>query len=130
MREWVDHTGELELLVRAPTAEAVFAEASAALAEVLGERGAGAPVERPLRVEAPDAAALLAEWLGELVWLAERESLIVERLTGMTVGDGVAAGTAIARPGRPRGLVKGVTYHGLSCRPEDDGWEATVVFDV
>jgi SHS2 domain-containing protein len=130
MFEWVDHTGELELHVRAATAEAVFEEASTALAEVLGDPGDGPAIERPVRVEAPDTAALLAGWLEELVWLAEHEGLIVERVDRASVREGVAAGTVIARGGRPRSLVKAVTYHGLSCERHDGGWRATVVLDV
>jgi SHS2 domain-containing protein len=129
MHAWVDHTGELEMLVRAATCEAVFAEASEALAEVLG-RADGALVELPLRVEARDLPALLADWLAELVWLAEQDELIFERLVDVRVDDTVAQGTVIARPGRPMGLVKAVTYHGLACEPEGDGWRATVVLDV
>lgn len=130
MYEWVDHTGELELHIRAPTREAVFAEASEALAEVLGEAGGGRPVERELRLEAPDLPALLADWLAELAWLAERESLIVEGLTAVRVGETTVEGTVAARPGRPRHLVKAVTYHGLSCEREGQAWRATVVLDV
>ena len=130
MRRWVDHTGELELHVRAPTVQAVFAEASSALAEVLGEPGAGAAVERRLRVEAPDIPALLAGWLEEVVWLAEREALIAERVATVSISGGVADGVVVARSGRPRGLVKAVTYHGLSCERHGGEWRATVVFDV
>jgi SHS2 domain-containing protein len=129
MHAWVDHTGEMELLVRAPTCEAVFAEASGALAEVLGEADEGA-VELRLRMEARDLPALLADWLGELVWLAEQDELIFERLLDLRVDDKVAQGTVMARHGRPAGLVKAVTYHGLACEPEGDGWRATVVLDV
>ena len=129
MHTWVDHTGELELLVRAPTCEAVFAEASEALAEVLGEAG-GAVVDRRLRVEARDVPALLADWLGELVWLAEHDELIFERLVDLRVEETVAQGTVVVQHGRPAGLVKAVTYHGLSCEPEGAGWRGTVVLDV
>ena len=130
MHEWVDHTGEVELHVRGPACEAVFAEASAALAEVLGERGSEAAVTRELRVEARDVPALLADWLAELAWLAESESLIVERVEALSIDDGTAAGTIVARRGIPRGLVKAVTYHGLVCEPDGESWRATVVFDV
>jgi SHS2 domain-containing protein len=129
-REWVDHTGELELHVRAPSVGAVFEEASAGLAELLGEPGGEPAVERRVEVESSDLGALLATWLDELVWLAESESLIVERVQGVAVRDGVACGTVIARRGRPRALVKAVTYHGLTCEPDGDGWRASVVLDV
>ena len=130
MHEWVDHTGELELHVREMTREGVFAEASVALGGVLGDIDRGPPVERVLRVEASDLAALLADWLMELVWLAEHESLIVERLAAVHVGETAVDATVAARRGRPRPLVKAVTYHGLSCERDAEGWRATVVLDV
>ena len=129
MREWVDHTGELELHVRASTREAVFAEASEALGEVLGESGGGT-LERVLRVEAGDLPALLADWLAELLWLAESEALIVERLAEVRVSERTAEAKVVARPGRAANLVKAVTYHGLTCERDADGWRATVVLDV
>lgn len=130
MREWVDHTGELELRVHAATRERVFAEASAALGEVLGDAEGDARVERSVRVEARDPAALLAEWLGELVWLAEAESLIVAEVAALALTDTTASGTVLARRGRARHLVKAVTYHGLACERDRDGWRASVVLDV
>ena len=55
-------------------------------------------------------------------------------LTPLLAADGkiyaVAQGTVIVRHGRPRGLVKAVTYHGLTCEPQGEGWRATVVLDV
>jgi SHS2 domain-containing protein len=129
-REWLEHTGELELQVRAASLGAVFEEASMALAELLGEPGDDPAVRRPVCVQGPDLPALLAIWLEELVWLAESESLIAERVEGVAVRDGVARGTVVARSGRPRALVKAVTYHDLTCERAGDGWRATVVLDV
>jgi SHS2 domain-containing protein len=130
MHEWREHTGELELHLTAGTPDELFGEASLAIADVLGEGAGGEAVQRRVDVTAPDPAALLAEWLGELVWLAEREGLIPERVTELTVGDGAAHGTLAMRRGRSRDLVKAVTYHGLECARHDDGWRASVVFDV
>jgi SHS2 domain-containing protein len=130
VHEWREHTGELELHVVAPTQREIFAEATAAIAGVLGDGLHGELVERRIDVAAPDEAALLAEWLGELVWLAERECLVPHRVADLALDGTTAHGTVELRPGRPRDLVKAVTYHGLACRPQRDGWCASVVFDV
>lgn len=130
MREWVDHTSELELHAEAGSREGVFTEATEALAELLGDVEAGEPVRRRIAVTAADDAALLAEWLGELAWLAEGEGLIAQRVVELRAGAGTAEGTVEARPGRARHLVKAVTYHRLACEARDGGWHATVVFDV
>ena len=131
-REWVDHTSELELHVAAPTAAATVAEATEALGEILGEPDAGAQVaERPLEVQARDAAGLLAAWLEELVFLAEHDGLIAHGAGGLDLGAERLRGHVLARPGRPSNLVKAVTYHRLMLEPGEDGaWRARVVLDV
>jgi SHS2 domain-containing protein len=130
VHEWREHTGELELHIAAATERDVFGEATSAIAEVLGESDAAETVVRRIAVSAPDQAALLADWLTELVWLAERECLIPRRLTDFDSDGETARGSVELLRGQPRELVKAVTYHGLECQREGDGWRASVVFDV
>jgi SHS2 domain-containing protein len=130
VHEWVDHTGEVELHVRAASREELFAEAAVALADLLGEDVQGDPVARAVEVRAADDAALLADWLGELVWLAESEQLVPACVLALDVAGGVARGTVELRRARRRDLVKAVTYHRLTCAQVGDGWQATVVLDV
>jgi SHS2 domain-containing protein len=81
---WVEHTGELELELESTTAEELFEEALAALAEVIGndERRSGSTPtshrSRAVEVQAGDRPALLAAWLDELVFLAEPEGFVPE----------------------------------------------------
>jgi SHS2 domain-containing protein len=125
----LDHTSELELRVRADSAEGVVADATAALAEVLGE-AEGAPVTRELAVAARDAAGLLAAWLEEVVFLAEHEGLVPERARRLELAQGALHGEVVARPGRPAHLVKAVTYHRLALERDERGWWGRVVLDV
>lgn len=130
MHEWVDHTSEVELHVRAATPAEVLAEATAALGELLGEAD-GPPVERRLAVEAGDEAGRLAAWLEELVFLAESEELIAQGMSDVEVRPGGMSGVVVLAPGRAARLVKAVTYHGLRfSEATDGGWEARVVLDV
>ncbi len=129
MHEWLEHTSELELRVRADSAEGVVADATAALAEVLGEPE-GPPVAQRLAVVAGDPAGLLAAWLEEVVFLAEHEGLVPERAQGLELTRDELHGEVVARPGRPAHLVKAVTYHRLALEQDDDGWWGRVVLDV
>jgi SHS2 domain-containing protein len=127
---WVDHTAELELEIEAPSEEAVFADALAALAELVGD-GGGAPVSREIEVTADDRALLLVEWLSELVYLSELEELVPERIAALELTEGRLRATVEGRRGRPRHLVKAVTLHRLELTGDDDaGWSARVVLDV
>ena len=132
MHEWFDHTSELELRVRADSPEAVVADATAALGEVLGEPagGEGGRVTRSLAVAARDPAGLLAGWLEEVVFLAEHEGLVAERAQGLELAPDALRGEVVARRGRPAHLVKAVTYHRLALERDEQGWWGRAVLDV
>ena len=130
MWEWVEHTAEIELRVEAPSWEAVFAEATAALGELLGEGAQGEPAEHEVRVAARDGPALLAQYLEELVFLAETRGFVPERLTDVELADDALRATVAGLTDEPPPLVKAITYHRLALEPRGDGWAATVVLDV
>ena len=133
MYRWIDHTSELELHVEAASDRAVLEEATDALAELLrrDDDGRGEPATREVVVEADDRAALLAAWLEELVFLAETEAAIPERVRIEALDEhGLRAKVDVRRADPPH-LVKAVTYHRLAFEPTDGGgWTATVVLDV
>jgi SHS2 domain-containing protein len=131
----MDHTAELELEIEAPTEEAVFADALTALAELLAsaeetEYGDQPGARRAVSVAAEDRPALLAAWMEELVFLAETEGFEPAAIDALELGPCSAEASVTGRMGRPRPLVKAVTYHRLSFGAADDGYRATVVLDV
>jgi SHS2 domain-containing protein len=125
---WVDHTAELELEIDAASAEDVFREAAAALAELLGGGQPAGP--RPVAVEAGDRAAQLAAFVEELVFLAESESLVPDRVGYVELGTGWARAEVELARGEPPHLVKAVTYHRLAFERDGDRYRATAVLDV
>jgi SHS2 domain-containing protein len=128
---WVDHTAELELEIEAPTEEAVFADALAALAEILvSDREHQPSVQRDVSVEAEDRPALLAAWMEEMVFLAETDGFEPLAVETLELGPSSAQATVNGRLGQPPPLVKAITYHGLSFAASGDGYRATVVLDV
>jgi SHS2 domain-containing protein len=130
VHRWVEHTAELELELEAPTEEGLFADALTAFAELVGRDGAGRAVSHEISVSASDRAALLVEWLGELVFLAETEDFVPERVAALDLRDGELRATLEGRRGEPAHLVKSVTYHGLELGRAETGWRARVVLDV
>jgi SHS2 domain-containing protein len=128
---WVDHTAELELEIEAQTEEGVFADALAALGELLAsDRGHQPGVRREVSVEAEDRPALLAAWMEELVFLAEAEGFEPEAVETLELRPGSAQAVVRGWLGRPAPLVKAITYHRLSFAATGDGYRATVVLDV
>jgi SHS2 domain-containing protein len=130
VHEWVDHTSELELRIEAPSPEEAFSEAMAALGELLDGDVSGTADEHEISVSAPDQATLLAEWLNELVYLAETSGFVPNRIERVSLGDTVMDATVAGIRGEPRPLVKAVTYHRLELTDTDDAWRARVIFDV
>jgi SHS2 domain-containing protein len=133
MYRWVHHTAELELEIESPDERRVFDDAVAALGELLATDESGAAGERvavEVAVEGRDRATLLAECLTEVLYHAEVEGLVPERVSRLDLRGERLEATVVARRGGPRPLVKGVTYHGLRFEPAGGGWRASVVLDV
>jgi SHS2 domain-containing protein len=133
---WVEHTGELELEIESPTAEELFTDALAALAELLGDDGRLSGSEplshlsREVTVRADDRPALLAAWLEELVFLAETEGFVPEAVENLELGELELRARIRGRPGEAPHLVKAVTYHRLELGQAGEGWRARAVLDV
>jgi SHS2 domain-containing protein len=129
---WIEHTAELQLELHARSEAAVFRQAVHALRELLEEDEpvTGERIERPVEAEATDRGALLAEWLAELVFLAETEGLVPDEARDLVVGEDSVTAVVVGRAAEPRHLVKAVTYHDLELHRDRDGWRGNVVLDV
>ena len=129
---WIEHTAELQLEIHARSEAGVFLQAVHALRELLDdeEPAGGSRAERTVEAEATDRGALLAEWLAELVFLAETEGLVPDEARDLVVGEDSVTAVVVGRTCAPRHLVKAVTYHDLELHRDRDGWRGNVVLDV
>ena len=130
MYRWVEHTSEIELLIEDESPEAVFAEAMVALGDVLGDARDGEPVTHEIRIAAADQAALLAAWIDELVYLAETDGFIAQRLERFDLDDAELTAVVGGERSVPQSRIKAATYHKLEMRQIDGAWHARVVLDV
>jgi SHS2 domain-containing protein len=126
----MEHTSEIELLIEDATPEGVFTEALVALGDVLSEARKGEPVTHAVRISAPDLPALLAAWMEELVFLAETDGFIPERVVEIELEDTGIVAVVGGERSVPQSLIKAVTYHRLEMGRTDAGWRARVVLDV
>ena len=131
--EEVEHTADWALRVRGHDLRELLVNAARGMSHLLVSDLETVPtdVERRLELDAFDAESLLVEWLSELAYWAEAESLVfrefdLRRVTSHHL-------EALVRGGQASGLqrhIKAVTYHNLEILEREDGLEATVVFDV
>jgi SHS2 domain-containing protein len=127
---WLEHTSEEELLIEAESPEAIFAEALAALAELLdAPHGAGRQLQ-DISLAARDLPTLLAAWLDELVYRAETDGFIAEKLARVELAGTRLTATVRGRGATGRTVVKGITYNRLQMERLGDRWRARVVLDV
>jgi len=131
---FVEHTGEVELRLVAPDLPSLFAEAGRAVAELmLGEDApaAEATVHAQVRLDAPDAGALLVAWIDELVYLSDTRRAVFTRFDVRAADERALEAEAHGVPEPPiKTGVKAATYHRLRVARDGDGWAGVVVLDV
>lgn len=128
---YVEHVGEIELELEATTKAGVFAEALTAFRELVDGTGVHGPRRRNEIALAPEPSAmLLADWLDELVFLAEVHAFVPQRVVDIDLrGRGLHA-TVEGGHGRPRNIVKAVTLEDLELCRREGHWYGHVVLDV
>ena len=132
----VAHTADWSLEVWAETREGLFVDAARGMMALArsgadGSGGAGAP--RRLRVELAggDYESLLVSWLQELLYQAEADGWLFDDFGIESLAPERLVGWASGRPGQqPDKTIKAVTYHNLEIRQTEQGYTATLVFDV
>ena len=133
--EFLDHTADIGIRVRAADPRELFARSAWALFAVIGSIGRVRPAaEWPIRVEATDPGALLIRWLSELNYLHQTRHVMlcafdVQELTDTALAAHVR-GEAIRPEHEVARELKAVTFHGLELAHDAGGWRAQIIFDV
>lgn len=131
-----EHTADLGLIVEAPDREGLFAEAGRALLSILVENPGAVRPERevPIHVDGTETDYLLFDWLNELLYLFERDRLLLREFDLTVEAHGL---TALARgevldPARhkPSHEIKAITYHRLEVNETATGWQAQFIVDI
>lgn len=133
VHRWIDHTSEVELEIEADTEAEIFGDALLAFRELLHEESERPAHERrSFEATGEDRAALLADFIEELVYLAETQGFIPLAAEAVELVDGRLRATLCGSLGDPAHVVKAVTYHRLAFEPVGNGggYRARVVLDV
>jgi SHS2 domain-containing protein len=128
---FVEHVGEIELALEAGSEAGLYREAAHAFRKLVdGVPPAGAACDRLVELRSGEPARLLADWLNELVFLAEVEAFVPLRVRELDLDAGGLRARLDGVRGRPRHLVKAATLHDLELEHEGEVWRARVVLDV
>jgi SHS2 domain-containing protein len=115
-------------VLTADTEQGVFAGAVRAFGALLDDGTRGPPRSYDVSVGARDRATLLAEFLEELVFLAETEGFVPGALAALELDDGSLRAHVRGRHGTPPHPVMAVQR--LAFEPVAAGWRAHVRLEL
>lgn len=133
--EIIEHTADVGIRAWGPAVDECLAQATLGLFEIVGIWHPERDGERvSIEVSARDRAALLAEWLNEVLYEYEARDAVATRVAVEEVTDTTASG-AIWLADRGEAVaegtqVKAVTYHRLQLEEVGERWSAQVYVDV
>ena len=136
MYEFLQHTADAGLRVEATTLEALFADAGRGLFSLMVSDARAVHANRTVSFEIGASALdeLLYDWLNELVYIFETQSLVLSGFEVVIEGTALRAKAEAAPLDAERhGLgneIKAVTYHGLRVKQEKGRWMAEVIVDI
>lgn len=132
--EEISHTADIKIRVRAPTLDALFSETFNALMQIMYGTSRAGGILREIRVESSDYESLIADFLSEVLFISEVESLVFSdacvRITGLYL-----AAELTGEPFDPLrhsggSEVKGISYSGLAITNDTNGYMLDIIFDV
>ena len=130
--EEIAHTADLAMRAYGRDMKELFANAAYGMFSLMADLSAITPVvHRRVHLQAPDQEALLVDWLNELLYLHEAEgevyssfdiqALSPTELSATVEGDKTEAVTKV---------IKAATFHDLEITKTEDGYAATITFDI
>ena len=134
--ELFDHTADVGIRVRAPDLSGLIQPAAAGLYAVIGNLvSTGESFPWTSRIDDGEPAFLLRDFLGELLLAFETDRRILAGVDGVEFADNRLTVSARLAPvdeqhSEYHREVKAVTYHELSIRPIEGGYEAVVIVDI
>jgi SHS2 domain-containing protein len=136
--ETFEHTADVGFRVRGEDLEDLFRTAAGGLFDyiVVNREAVRDAESAAIALEADEPAGLLVAWLNELIFLSETGHRLYTRFDVRLGADGRSLRAEVGGEpiDRDRHIldheVKAVTRHGLTLRPEGDGWLAELILDI
>jgi len=130
--EEIPHTADVAIRAWGRDLLDLFANAARGMAWLMADPDTvQTTVEKTIELTAYDAETLLVTWLGELLYLRERDGAVFTTFELEDVTNTHLRGSARGGPAKVlRRAIKAVTFSEMDIRPTEDGLETVIVFDV
>jgi len=132
----IDHTADIGIEVYGNTLQDLFAHAGFALFDIITDMAyVGTKEERSISITGIDREQLLVNWLSELLYLHDIETLLFRQFNVLNINEdclnAVVSGEKFVEGKHSiKTEVKAVTHHDLSIKQEKGRWKARIIFDL
>jgi len=132
----VEHTADIGIRVEAASAEELFARSACAMFDLMVNLSGVRPAQKAqVSLEADSFEELMIAWLNELLFRADVSGMFFCKFEVESVTEGSLEASVWGEPYTDARhsigqSVKAATYHELEISHSDDGWSATIIFDV
>lgn len=129
--EFLEHPGDIKIRSFGQSLPELFINTALGMMDFLyGQQKVDLTHSERITIYANDLESLLVDWLSELLWLSDtyKRSYIgyeIINFDNRNITANVNSGEALAKED-----IKAVTYHELNISQTNDGWIATVVYDI
>ena len=134
--EVLDHTADIGLIIRAEDLPTLFENAGEGFFSLITDiRKVRSTVSRRIDLRGEALERLMVDWLSELLYLHDVESLLFKEFHVESAGEEGLKAVVRGEPfqeGRHeiKTEVKAVTHHQIMVKKVNGGWKAQVIFDL
>ena len=134
--EILDHTADIGLIVYGENLRVLYENAGEAFFHIITDlRKVRRRVEKRIDIKGESLDRLMVDWLSELLYLHDVESLLFKGFKVDSVGEGGLKAIVKGEPFQEgvhviKTQVKAVTYHRIEVRQENGRWRAQVILDL
>ena len=134
--EILDHTADIGLIVYGEDLKTLFENAGEAFFHIITDlKKVRQKEERKIELKGESLERLMVDWLNELLYLHDVESLLFKGFKVEVVGEGGLRARVKGEPFQEgahviKTGVKAVTHHQIQVKREDGGWRAQVILDL
>ncbi|MBC2715824.1 MAG: archease [Desulfobacteraceae bacterium] len=132
----IDHTADIGICVTETSIKDLFETAAHAMFEQITEPSKLSGTHtRDIHIKGIDRPDLLINWLRELLWCWTIDNCLIKQVVINKIDNSHLSAKLSYDKFDPQTHeilkdIKAVTYHGASVEETEDGWEATIIFDV